>query len=122
MGQGNCGRLAAAFMMGVLGLSPAFAMDREPGRMVGPAAVAASSGADSYGFLAGRPCPTRFDYLVLASFADAPSLLSLSAYHFRGELGFSSIPLSGLLRTGYTVDSGAAGCRSRNMSPGRQIG
>jgi hypothetical protein len=75
MGQSNCGRRAAALAMMLLGLPPAFAMDR----------VANEAGGSRP-----RPCPTRFDYLVLASFADAPSLLSLSTYHFRSEVGFSS--------------------------------
>ena len=60
--------------MRLLGLPPAFAMDR----------VATEAGGSGP-----RPCPTRFDYLVLASIADAPGLLSLS-YHFRSEVSFSS--------------------------------
>ena len=120
MGQGNCGRLAAALTLCLLGLSPAFAMDREAGG-ISPG-VAAGSVLDSEGAPAARPCPTRFDYLVLASFADAPSLLSLSSYHFRSDVGFSTIPLTGLLRVGYTVDSGGGDCRSRGMAPRRQAG
>jgi hypothetical protein len=84
--------------------------------------------ADSDRGAAPRPCPTRFDYLVLASFADAHSLLSLSTYHFRSEVGFSTIPLTGLLRVDYRVDhevepggaSGAGDCRARD--PRRQTG
>ena len=70
MGQGTCGRMAAALTISLLGLSPAFAMD-----WVEPTA---NADPNSGGVLFARPCPTRFDYLVLASFADAPSLLSLA--------------------------------------------
>ena len=107
MGQGNCGRMAAALTISLLGLSPALAM----GRVV-PAANAHPSSAP---LLFARPCPTRFDYLVLASFADAPSLLSLSTYHFRSEVGFSTIPVTGVLQVDYRVDSVAADCRSRGL-------
>jgi hypothetical protein len=58
--------------------------------------------------------------LVLASFADGPSLLSLSTYHFRSEVSFSTIPLTGLLQVDYQVESGTGDCRSRG--PRRQIG
>jgi hypothetical protein len=119
MGQDNCGRMAAGFMVSVLALSPAFAMDREAG---GPhTGEAANTALVSATDLAAQPCPTRFDYLVLASFADAPSLLSFSSYHFRSEAGFSSIPLTGLLRVGYRVDPGGD-CRSRSLSPRRESG
>ena len=149
MGQGNCGRRAAAWSMMLLGLPPAFAMDRAAPDWVTPDRVApdrvaidpeagGSWGApgvigaprliaisDSDGAAGARPCPTRFDYLVLASFADAPSLLSLSTYHFRSELSFSTIPLTGLLKVGYraedyTVESRAADCRTRDLR--RQTG
>jgi hypothetical protein len=117
MAQNNCSRTAAALAMILLGLAPAFAMDRDGGSPAAPG-VAASLDADAD--LAARPCPTRFDYLVLASFADAPSLLSLSTYHFRSAVGFSTIPLTGLLRVDYRVESGAGDCRSGDMSPHRQ--
>jgi hypothetical protein len=29
-------------------------------------------------------CPTTFDYLVMASYADAPNILALSTYHRSG--------------------------------------
>jgi hypothetical protein len=141
MGQGNCGRRAAAWAMILLGLPPAFAMDRvtpdrvtpdrvTPDRVVADPETGGSWGApgatailDSDG-AAARPCPTRFDYLVLASFADAPSLLSLSIYHFRSELGFSAVPLTGLLRVGYRVGEykveSPVDCRTRDLS--RQTG
>jgi hypothetical protein len=121
MGQSNCGRTSAALAMMLLGLPPAFAMDRlanEAGGSRGAAGVAAT--LDSDADLAARPCPTRFDYLVLASFAAAPSLLSLSTYHFRSEVGFSAIPLTGLLRVDYKVGSGAGDCRARGFR--RQTG
>jgi hypothetical protein len=105
MGQGTCGRTAAALTISLLGLSPAFAMD-----WVEPPAIA---DPNSGGVLFARPCPTRFDYLVLASFADAPSLLSLSTYHFRSEAGFSAIAPTGVLQVDYKLDSRALDCRSR---------
>jgi len=72
MGHSNCGRKAAALAMTLFGLPPALAMDRDAGALAG--GVGATIRAT-------RPRPTRFDYLVLASFADAPGLLSLSTYH-----------------------------------------
>lgn len=98
MGQSNCSRTAAALAMMLLGLPPAFAMDR----------VATEAGGSRP-----APCPTRFDYLVLASIADAPSLLSLSTYHFRSEAGFSAIAPTGVLQVDYKLDSRALDCRSR---------
>ena len=71
MGQSNCGRTAAAVALMLLGLPPAFAMDRLANDQVANDWVddrAAGGVADA------RPCPTRFDYVVLASFADAPQL------------------------------------------------
>jgi hypothetical protein len=126
MGQSNCGRTAAALALTFLGLPPAFAMDRvatdrEAGWVTGARGVAANTGVDSDGVLAARPCPTRFDYFVLASFADAPSLLSLSTYHFRSEVSFSPIPLTGLLQVDYRVESGAGDCR-RSQGFRRQNG
>jgi hypothetical protein len=127
MGQGNCGRIAAASAMVLLGLPPAFAMDRVATYLQAGGsrdAPGATLLADSDWAGAARPCPTRFDYLVLASFTDAQSLLSLSTYHFRSEVGFSTIPLSGLLRVDYNVESGAGSgpgdCRARD--PRRQTG
>jgi hypothetical protein len=121
MGQSNCSRTAAALAMTLLGLRPAFALDRvatEAGGSRGAPRVAAT--LDSDADPAARPCPTRFDYLVLASIADAPSLLSLSTYHFRSEMSFSTIPLTGLLRVDYKVESGAGDCRARGFR--RQTG
>jgi hypothetical protein len=116
MGQSNCGRTGAALAMIFLGLPPVFAMDRvanESGGVTGAPGVTVNVAVDSDGALSSRPCPTRFDYLVLASFADASSLLSLSTYHFRSEVGFSTIPLTGLLQVDYKFESGAGDCRSR---------
>ena len=117
MGQGICGRTAAALTL-MFARAPAGVRDgsdrdrrrREPGRdrrtprLSIPMRISAA-----------RPCPTRFDYLVLASFADAPSLLSLSTYHFRSEAAFSTIPLTGLLRVDYRVESVAGNCRVRDF-------
>jgi hypothetical protein len=111
----------------LFGLPPAFAVDRvavdpattdRAGGSRGDPGVAAT--LDSDADLAARPCPTRFDYLVLASFADAPSLLSLSTYHFRSEMSFSAIPVAGLLRVDYRLESGAGDCRARRFR--RQTG
>ena len=124
MGQGNCGRMAAAAAAILLGLAPAlrcapaFATDPEPGEAEGAVGLAASG--DSAEGLVARPCPTRFDYMVLASFADAPSLLSLSTYHFRSEVSFSTTPLTGLLQVAYKAESGVADCRVRGLR--RQTG
>ncbi len=109
MGRSYCGRMAAALTIFILSLSPAFAMDRVAAERVALDAVAIVAG----------PCPTRFDYVVLASFADAPSLLSLSTYHFRSEVSFSTIPLTGLLRVDYRVEAGAGDCRARG-TPSRR--
>jgi hypothetical protein len=91
MGQGNCGRKAAALTMIIGVCSPAFGMDKaDP-----PPSVPRSAELNSDGGLIAPPCPTRFDYLVLASFADGASLLTLSSYHFRSADGLSSIALPG---------------------------
>jgi len=121
MGQSNCGRVAAAMAVFLLGLSPALAMDRvAPDRValnrVAPDPVAPDSGLDVGWAPDAGPCPTRFDYLVLASFADAPGLLSLSTYRFRSKVGFSTIPLAGLIRIDYRVESRAGDCRYHGMS------
>jgi hypothetical protein len=106
MQQRTCGRLAAAFAVGFVAATPALAMDRAP---------ADRSAADVGGSvtLVARPCPTRFDYLVLASFADAPGLLSLSRYQFRGDTGFSATAATGWVRVAYEVASESGDCRSR---------
>jgi hypothetical protein len=91
MGQGSCRRPAALVTLCFLGLfPPAFAIDRQAG---GTPETLLETGA----FNPERPCPTRFDYMVLASFADASNLLSLSTYHFRSEASFSS-PADGVIR------------------------
>jgi hypothetical protein len=110
MGQSNCGRMAAALMTFSFALSPALAMDRVAVERVAIPPVA--NDAVALDRMAG-PCPTRFDYVVLASFADAPSLLSLSSYHFRSEAGFSTIPSTGWLRVDYRVEFGTEDCRAR---------
>jgi hypothetical protein len=131
MEQSNCGRVAAAMAAFLLGLSPALAMDRvapdrAPPDRVAPDRVppdraardpvATDSGLAVAWTPAAGPCPTRFDYLVLASFADAPGLWSLSTYRFRSKVGFSTIPLGGLIRIDYRVESGAGDCRYHGMS------
>jgi hypothetical protein len=55
-------------------------------------------------------CPTRFDYLVLASFADAPNVLGLTAYNFQRHTRFSDIPITGLQRVAFRQNPGAAHC------------
>jgi hypothetical protein len=126
MEQSNCERVAAAMAAFLLGLSPALAMDRvAPDRVVPDRvvpdraardALAPDSGLEVGWTPAAAPCPTRFDYLVLASFADAPGLWSLTTYRFRGNVGFSTIPLGGLIRIDYRVESGAGDCRYHGMS------
>lgn len=118
MGQGICGRSAAVLTMCFLGFSPAFAMDRQAGGTTETPA-AGTSGFNSERGLGAGPCPTRFDYVVLASFADASNLLSLSTYHFRSEVGFSRALLTGWQRVDFKVES--AGCRSRPLSPRQQM-
>jgi hypothetical protein len=103
--------------MFLLALSPALAMDRVAPDSVAPDPIVAPySGLDVGWTPAAGPCPTRFDYLVLASFADAPGLLSLSTYRFRSRVGFSTIPLAGLIRIDYRVESRAGDCRYHGMS------
>src|ERR1700735_1797808 len=120
MGQGICGRPAAVFTMCFLGFPQAFAMDRQAGGSIETLAAAEAGGFHSEWDLGAGPCPTRFDYVVLASFADASSLLSLSTYHFRSEVSFSTTPLTGLLQVAYKAESGVADCRVRGLR--RQTG
>lgn len=117
MAQRICGRTAAALTMIFLGLPPAFAMDRVANdrAVVGTPGVALNTGLDRDGAAATRPCPTRFDYVVLASYADASSLLSLSTYHFRSEARFSTGPLDGLQRVDYPVELAAGNCGPRAL-------
>jgi hypothetical protein len=110
--------MAAASVLILVGLSPAFALDPVATQAGGSrGAAAAEFNAD----LAVPPCPTRFDYLVLASFADSASLLSLSTYHFQSEVRFGTIPATGLLRVDYKDVSGAGACRYHDASSRRQI-
>jgi hypothetical protein len=123
MTQGICGRTAAALIMIFLGLPPAFAMDRvanhrvaidpEAAGAVGTLGVASNTGLDRDGVAATRPCPSRFDYVVLASYADASSLLSLSAYRFGSVAHFGTVPLAGLQGVDYQVESAAGNCGPR---------
>ena len=106
--QGACGCLAALLPMLFVGCPLAFAQDRMAGGRSGAEARPENNGFNSGWALAAGSCPTRFDYVVLASFADAPNLLSLSNYRFRSETGFSSVPLTGLQRVAYTVELGGA--------------
>jgi hypothetical protein len=124
MGQGICGRPAAVLTTCFLGLlPPAFAMDRQAGGTTETLAAVQPGGFGSEWDLGPGPCPTRFDYVVLASFADSSNLLSLSTYHFRSEVSFSSIPLTGWQRVDFKV-VGSAGkdCRSRPLPPRQQTG
>lgn len=106
MGRGMCGRPIAALALLLLGAPLAVGMDRQDG------VEAENTRFDSQWALGAVPCPTRFDYLVLASFADAPSLLGLSSYHFRSELGYSRIPLTGTERVDFKPETEGADCRS----------
>lgn len=79
--------------------------------------VEAAGGIDAAGEIgasveidAAVACPTRFDYLVLASFADAPNVLGLTAYHFQRHTRFSDIPITGLQRVAFRQNPVAARC------------
>ncbi len=118
MGRSNCGRMAAALAMFLLGLSPALAMDRVAPDRLAPDPIAPDSGLDARWTPAAGRCPTRFDYLVLASLADAPGLLSLSTYRFRSKVGFSTLPLAVLIRVDYRIESSTGDCRYHGVSRG----
>jgi hypothetical protein len=122
MSQGICGRPAVLMVLCFLGsFPPAFAMDSQAGGTDGTLLETGGFSPD-WGVEA-APCPTRFDYVVLASFADASNLLSLSAYHFRSEVSFSSTPVTGWQRVDFKVVEPADGdCRSRSVSPRQQTG
>jgi hypothetical protein len=122
MGQGICRRPAALVTLCLLGLfPPAFATDKQAGGT--PMTLPETGGSNSDWGLEAGPCPTRFDYVVLASFADASSLLSLSTYHFRSAVSFSGTPLTGWQRVDFRVAEPAGGdCRARRRSPGQQTG
>lgn len=113
MGRGIVGRITALLAMTLIGFPPAFGEDRPGGGVSNPEARA--------GIRSTAGCPTRFDYVVLASFADSLSLLSLSSYRFRSQVGFSSIPLTGFQRVAYSWDP-ASSCHSRRLSAPRQAG
>lgn len=120
MGHGMVGRRPIALLtLFLLGFSPAFGQGRQA---AGESADVADVGLDQAAALgtAGQ-CPTRFDYLVLASFADAPNLLSLSTYRFRSQTGFSSIRLTGFQRVAYTLEP-VANCHPRGLASRRQPG
>ena len=127
MGRGICERPAAVLAMCSLGFSPPLAMSGQAGGTPKtPAAVETgfnfASGLDAEGGLGPGPCPTRFDFVVLASFADASSLLGLSTYHFRSELGFfSRAPLTGWLRVDFKGASAGMNCRSHAPSTRQQM-
>jgi hypothetical protein len=127
MGHGICERPAAVLTICFLGFSPALAMGQAGGTTETPAALEtggfnSASGFNSEWGLRPGPCPTRFDYVVLASFADASSLLGLSTYHFRSEVGFSRVPLTGWLRVDFKVGSAGTNCRSRTRFTRQQPG
>jgi hypothetical protein len=122
MSQGICGRPAILVTLCFLGVfPPAFAMDRQAG---GTSETRLETGGFSPDWdLAAGPCPTRFDYVVLASFADASNLLSLSTYHFRSEISFGSTPVTSWQRVDFKVLEPADGdCRSRSVSLRQQTG
>jgi hypothetical protein len=122
MGQGICGRPVALVTLCLLGLfPPAFAMDQRAGGT--PVALPETAGFNPDWGPAVGPCPTRFDYVVLASFADASRLLSLFTYHFRSAVSFSGAALIGWQRVDFRMVEPAAGdCRARRRSPGQQTG
>jgi hypothetical protein len=122
MVQGICGRPAVLVTLCFLGsFPPAFAMDRQAG---GTSETLLETGGfnPEWGLDEG-PCPTRFDYVVLASFADASNVLSLSTYHFRSAVSFSGAPLTGWQRVDFkVVDLARGDCRPRPVAPRQQTG
>jgi hypothetical protein len=122
MSQGIRRRYAVLMALCFLGsFPPAFAMDSQAGGTDGT--LLDTGGLSPDWGLGTGPCPTRFDYVVLASFADASNLLSLSTYHFRSEVSFSSTPVTGWQRVDFkVVEPADRDCRSRSVSPRRQTG
>jgi hypothetical protein len=122
MGQRICGRFAAVLTMCFYGsLSPAYAADGQAGGTT--ESLLETGGFNPDWGLGAGPCPTRFDYVVLASFADASNLLSLSTYHFRNEVSFSSTPLTGWQQVDFKVVELAGGdCGNQALSPRQQTG
>jgi hypothetical protein len=118
MSQGICGRPAALVTLCLFGLfPPAFATDRQAGGI--DEMPPAPGGFNPDWGLEARPCPTRFDYLVLASFADASDVLSLSTYNFRSAAGLSGIALAGWQRVDFgVVKPPGENFRSRHLFPG----
>jgi hypothetical protein len=87
-------RRLMGFVMGLsIGLTAAVGQERGAGNPGGPAG-----------------CPTRFDYEVLASAADSGNLLSLSAYRFRRDTSYSSVPITGLQRVVFRSTFAASDC------------
>jgi hypothetical protein len=62
-------------------------------------------------FDAAGVCPTHFDYEVLASAADSGNLLGLSAYRFRRDTRYSTIPLGAFQRVAHHPERAASDCR-----------
>jgi len=56
-------------------------------------------------------CPTRFDYEVLAGAADSGNLLGLSAYRFRRDTRYSTLPRAGFQRVADRPERAATDCR-----------
>jgi hypothetical protein len=94
MGQGICpAALVALCFLG--SFPPAVALDRLAGGT--DETPPAPGGVSPDGGLEPDPCPTHFDYVVLASFADASNVWSLSD-HFRSAVGLSGTSLTGRQR------------------------
>lgn len=116
MGNAVVSRPAVVLTLLMMGFPPAFGQGRQAG------GESAQPVLDAGTVLGGaEKCPTRFDYLVLASFADAQHLLSLSTYRFRNQTGFSSIRLTGFQRVGYAGEP-ASDCRARDFASRSQSG
>ena len=62
-------------------------------------------------FDAAGGCPTRFDYEVLAGAADSGNLLGLSAYRFRRDTRYSTLPRAGFQRVADRPERAATDCR-----------
>lgn len=67
-------------------------------------------------------CPTRFDYEVLAGAADSGNLLGLSAYRFRRDTRYSTLPLGGFQRVADRPERAATDCRFHREKTMQQRG
>jgi len=55
-------------------------------------------------------CPTRFDYVMLASFADSSHWLSLSSYRFQRKTNAAASTAAGVRRVAYGAHRTGGNC------------